>query len=101
MCNDSASSSCLYVLFFISVFSGVDFQSAINNLYHRTSEITSKRLIVRRGDTFTIKLSLTQPFKPEDQQLVITAKTGQSLYVSIICLEQFFLQKVKCPLNNQ
>ncbi|XP_008291240.1 protein-glutamine gamma-glutamyltransferase 5 [Stegastes partitus] len=58
------------------IFSGVDFQSAINNLYHRTSEITSKRLIVRRGDTFTIKLSLTQPFKPEDQQLVITAKTG-------------------------
>uniref|UniRef100_A0A3Q1HG32 Transglutaminase N-terminal domain-containing protein n=1 Tax=Acanthochromis polyacanthus TaxID=80966 RepID=A0A3Q1HG32_9TELE len=43
---------------------------------HHTNEVSQQRLVVRRGQNFKMTLTLTQPFNPEFQQLVLTAKTG-------------------------
>ncbi|KAM4617748.1 protein-glutamine gamma-glutamyltransferase 5-like isoform 2-T2 [Discoglossus pictus] len=39
------------------IFQSVDLQPKINNKDHRTSEISTKRLIVRRGQAFSIQLN--------------------------------------------
>uniref|UniRef100_A0A3Q1FK14 Transglutaminase N-terminal domain-containing protein n=1 Tax=Acanthochromis polyacanthus TaxID=80966 RepID=A0A3Q1FK14_9TELE len=50
-----------------------------NNEEHHTDEVSQERLVVRRGQNFKMTLTLMQSFDPELQQLVLTAKTGQSL----------------------
>ncbi|XP_051804447.1 protein-glutamine gamma-glutamyltransferase 6-like [Acanthochromis polyacanthus] len=59
-----------------SIFGGVDFHNVDNNKEHHTNEVSQQRLVVRRGQNFKMTLTLTQPFNPEFQQLVLTAKTG-------------------------
>ncbi|KAM7401597.1 hypothetical protein PAMP_016902 [Pampus punctatissimus] len=55
----------------------VDLHSKTNNTEHRTSEISEDKLIVRRGQPFTLSLKLTQPFQPDLYPLTITALTGE------------------------
>ncbi len=51
----------------------VDLQCVKNNTEHHTNEITQERLIVRRGQAFSLMLS-AERFDPRDIQ--ITVETG-------------------------
>ncbi|XP_004861721.1 erythrocyte membrane protein band 4.2 isoform X1 [Heterocephalus glaber] len=56
-----------------------DFQVAKNNEEHHTWAISSQRLIVRRGQSFTITLhfqSPVQPFLPALKKVALVAQTG-------------------------
>ncbi|XP_060886649.1 protein-glutamine gamma-glutamyltransferase 2-like [Labrus mixtus] len=55
----------------------VDFHCKSNNTAHRTIEITSKQLIVRRGQTFLLTLEMTQAFK-DHEELVLAVETGSA-----------------------
>ncbi|KAK5614749.1 hypothetical protein CRENBAI_018712 [Crenichthys baileyi] len=59
------------------VFIGVDLHSDTNNYDHRTSKISVKELIVRRGQPFKLTLKLASPFKPTFDQLTMTVATGE------------------------
>ncbi|XP_069568731.1 protein-glutamine gamma-glutamyltransferase 2 isoform X1 [Brachyistius frenatus] len=60
-----------------SIFKSVDVHSSTNNTEHRTVEISTTRLIVRRGRSFTLTVRLNQPFHAGRQALAFTATTGQ------------------------
>uniref|UniRef100_A0A3Q2T4Z2 Protein-glutamine gamma-glutamyltransferase 2 n=1 Tax=Fundulus heteroclitus TaxID=8078 RepID=A0A3Q2T4Z2_FUNHE len=60
-------------------FTGVDLHSGSNNIDHRTSEISVKELIVRRGQPFKFTLKLAKPFKLALDELIMTVKTVQRL----------------------
>nr|XP_046236054.1 protein-glutamine gamma-glutamyltransferase E-like isoform X2 [Scatophagus argus] len=53
----------------------VDFHCQANNGAHRTIEISTKQLIVRRGLSFLLTLDMTRPFNDFDP-LVLIAETG-------------------------
>ncbi|XP_036699942.1 protein 4.2 [Balaenoptera musculus] len=56
-----------------------DFQAARNNAEHHTNDISSQRLIVRRGQPFTISLNFWAPIRTFLQTLkkvVLIAQTG-------------------------
>uniref|UniRef100_A0A3Q3GTS1 Protein-glutamine gamma-glutamyltransferase 2 n=1 Tax=Labrus bergylta TaxID=56723 RepID=A0A3Q3GTS1_9LABR len=55
----------------------VDFHCESNNTAHRTIEITSKQLIVRRGQTFLLTLEMMQAFK-HHEKLILAVETGRS-----------------------
>uniref|UniRef100_A0A8C4H057 protein-glutamine gamma-glutamyltransferase n=1 Tax=Dicentrarchus labrax TaxID=13489 RepID=A0A8C4H057_DICLA len=55
----------------------VDFHCQSNNTAHHTDEITTKQLIVRRGQSFVLTLELTRPFNAYDP-LTLTVETGPS-----------------------
>ncbi|KAM8756255.1 protein-glutamine gamma-glutamyltransferase E [Acanthopagrus schlegelii] len=59
-----------------SVFKEVDFHFKSNNLEHRTKEISSKQLIVRRGQPFSLTVKLTRSFNSTDGSLFLHASTG-------------------------
>ncbi|XP_034087537.1 protein-glutamine gamma-glutamyltransferase 5-like [Gymnodraco acuticeps] len=63
------------------IFKGVDLHPKNNNFLHHTSEISVDQLIVRRGQPFKLTLNVAQPFGPKLQQLHITAKTGDWVYL--------------------
>uniref|UniRef100_A0A3B4FYI7 Protein-glutamine gamma-glutamyltransferase 2 n=1 Tax=Pundamilia nyererei TaxID=303518 RepID=A0A3B4FYI7_9CICH len=44
---------------------------------HHTKKLSKDQLIVRRGQPFTVKVELTQPFNPDLYPLTITAETGK------------------------
>ncbi|XP_041060188.1 protein-glutamine gamma-glutamyltransferase 2-like [Carcharodon carcharias] len=54
----------------------VDFQFEKNNKEHRTDKISTKRLIVRRGQSFSIKVNFTDGFNPNDNKLKMIFETG-------------------------
>ncbi|KAM5178565.1 protein 4.2 [Callospermophilus lateralis] len=57
-----------------------DFQAAKNNKEHHTSAISSRHLIVRRGQPFTISLHFRTPvhrFLPTLKKVALIAQTGQ------------------------
>uniref|UniRef100_UPI00398EFEE5 protein-glutamine gamma-glutamyltransferase 2-like n=1 Tax=Pristiophorus japonicus TaxID=55135 RepID=UPI00398EFEE5 len=54
----------------------VDFQFAKNNKEHRTDEISTKRLIVRRGQIFNIKVNFTDGSNPEITTFRLIFETG-------------------------
>ncbi|XP_045885591.1 protein-glutamine gamma-glutamyltransferase 5 [Micropterus dolomieu] len=60
-----------------TVYKGVDLHCQTNNTEHHTSEISVDRLIVRRGQPFTLTLKLTQCFNPDLYPLNIVAMTGK------------------------
>ncbi|XP_038553912.1 protein-glutamine gamma-glutamyltransferase 2 [Micropterus salmoides] len=60
-----------------NVYKGVDLHCQTNNTEHHTSEISVDRLIVRRGQPFTLTLKLTQCFNPDLYPLNIVAMTGK------------------------
>uniref|UniRef100_A0A3Q4MT79 Protein-glutamine gamma-glutamyltransferase 2 n=1 Tax=Neolamprologus brichardi TaxID=32507 RepID=A0A3Q4MT79_NEOBR len=49
-----------------------------NNTEHGTKKISKDQLIVRRGQRFTVKVELTQPFNPNLNPLTFTAVTGEN-----------------------
>ncbi|XP_039465573.1 protein-glutamine gamma-glutamyltransferase 2-like [Oreochromis aureus] len=53
----------------------VDFHYVANNAAHRTIEITTKQLIVRRGQPFLLTLEMLQSFSVGDT-LLLTVETG-------------------------
>ncbi|KAM9335195.1 protein-glutamine gamma-glutamyltransferase 2-like [Symphorus nematophorus] len=55
----------------------VDFHCQSNNTAHRTIEITTKQLIVRRGQSFLLTLEMRQPFNAHDH-LVLIVETGSA-----------------------
>ncbi|KAL7388411.1 hypothetical protein ABVT39_013230 [Epinephelus coioides] len=59
------------------VFKGVDLRCEANNSEHHTSVISKNELIVRRGQPFTLSLTLMKPFNQDQHPLVISAKTGR------------------------
>ncbi|XP_004709533.1 protein 4.2 [Echinops telfairi] len=57
-----------------------DFQAARNNEEHHTRAISSRHLIVRRGQSFTITLCFRAPVKaflPAMKKVVLVAQTGE------------------------
>ncbi|XP_075427936.1 protein-glutamine gamma-glutamyltransferase E-like [Ascaphus truei] len=58
-----------------------NFQLSPNMAAHRTSEYISKTLIVRRGQTFQLSLTLTRPMQ-SGETLSLTAETGPEPPVS-------------------
>ncbi|XP_041095383.1 protein-glutamine gamma-glutamyltransferase 2-like [Polyodon spathula] len=58
--------------------SSTDFHHEANNKAHHTSEITGKRLILRRGQPFTITLNLLRGSQPEVDEVQLVAETGPS-----------------------
>ncbi|XP_073331440.1 protein-glutamine gamma-glutamyltransferase E-like [Pagrus major] len=53
----------------------VDFHCQSNNSAHRTIEITTKQLIVRRGQSFLLTLEMMKPFRTHDP-LALIVETG-------------------------
>lgn len=60
-----------------AVMNGVDFHCESNNAAHRTSDISTKQLIVRRGQSFLLTLEMMKPFTTRDP-LSLTVETGSS-----------------------
>ncbi|XP_058146079.1 protein-glutamine gamma-glutamyltransferase Z [Dasypus novemcinctus] len=56
--------------------SSVDLQSPRNNKEHHTLEMGLKRLIVRRGQVFTVVLNFNRSFRPQTDSLTFVAETG-------------------------
>ncbi|KAM7006492.1 protein-glutamine gamma-glutamyltransferase 5 [Tautogolabrus adspersus] len=54
----------------------MDLHCYTNNTAHRTSEISMEKLIVRRGQSFTLTLKLMEAFQPDKDPLVIETFTG-------------------------
>uniref|UniRef100_A0A3B5QVZ1 Protein-glutamine gamma-glutamyltransferase 2 n=1 Tax=Xiphophorus maculatus TaxID=8083 RepID=A0A3B5QVZ1_XIPMA len=52
-----------------------------NNKEHRTSEISVKELIVRRGQAFKLTLRLAPPFRPTFDQLTMTVVTEDWVFL--------------------
>uniref|UniRef100_A0A3B3TVH5 Transglutaminase N-terminal domain-containing protein n=1 Tax=Poecilia latipinna TaxID=48699 RepID=A0A3B3TVH5_9TELE len=50
-----------------------------NCLYHHTSEISVKELIVRRGQAFKLTLKLTQPFNLGFDHLASASRAGHCI----------------------
>lgn len=59
------------------MINSVDFHCESNNAAHRTSEITTKQLMVRRGQSFLLTLEMMKPFTTRDP-LSLTVETGSS-----------------------
>lgn len=75
---------------FLSVLKNVDLQCKTNNEAHHTNEISVDRLIVRRGEGFTMTLDLQKPFDSSKDQLIFTAATGTALIYLKKTLQQYF-----------
>uniref|UniRef100_A0A3B4FVF1 Protein-glutamine gamma-glutamyltransferase 2 n=1 Tax=Pundamilia nyererei TaxID=303518 RepID=A0A3B4FVF1_9CICH len=56
----------------------VNLNCETNNTEHGTKKISKDQLIVRRGQRFTVKVELTQPFNPNLYPLTFTAVTGEN-----------------------
>ncbi|XP_076983781.1 protein-glutamine gamma-glutamyltransferase Z isoform X1 [Tamandua tetradactyla] len=54
----------------------VDLQSPRNNKEHHTLEMGLTRLIVRRGQVFTVVLKFNRDFRPQTDHLTFVAETG-------------------------
>uniref|UniRef100_A0A8C4M1H8 protein-glutamine gamma-glutamyltransferase n=2 Tax=Equus asinus TaxID=9793 RepID=A0A8C4M1H8_EQUAS len=54
----------------------VDLQSSRNNKEHHTQEMGLKRLIVRRGQLFTLQLHFNRPFQFQTDHITFVAETG-------------------------
>ncbi|XP_067904235.1 protein-glutamine gamma-glutamyltransferase 2-like [Heterodontus francisci] len=60
----------------------VDFQCEKNNKEHRTDEISTKRLIVRRGQVFNIKVTFIDGFNPKENKFKLFFETGPEPMIS-------------------
>lgn len=60
--------------------SNVELHVSENNTEHRTDEISIKRLIVRRGQSFQITLDTSRQFRPETDALLFTVETGMFMF---------------------
>lgn len=59
------------------IVSYVDFHCGKNNRAHRTTEISTKRLIIRRGQTFHITIHFNKnQYDADNDRLILVAQTG-------------------------
>ncbi|KAF6351204.1 erythrocyte membrane protein band 4.2 [Rhinolophus ferrumequinum] len=61
-----------------------DFQAARNNEEHHTKDISSRRLIVRRGQPFSIRLHFRAPvhtFLPALKKVALITQTGDAVFL--------------------
>ncbi|KAJ8335561.1 hypothetical protein SKAU_G00389030 [Synaphobranchus kaupii] len=66
------------------VFSGVDLQCWTNNRAHRTEEMDKERLLVRRGQPFTLALQCTgAPPQPPKHRLALVLHLGKESEVVV------------------
>ena len=71
----------MYVLvWFLVEISKVELHVKENNKEHRTDDVTVKRLMVRRGQSFKITLKTNRQFQPDTDTLIFTAETGMFMY---------------------
>ena len=72
---------CVLSLFHIALgIKSCDFQAARNNEEHHTKDISSRHLVVRRGQSFTITLHFRAPvraFLPALKKVALIAQTGR------------------------
>ncbi|XP_035275703.1 protein-glutamine gamma-glutamyltransferase 2 [Anguilla anguilla] len=66
------------------VFSGVDLQCRVNNRAHRTEEMDAERLLVRRGQPFSLVLQCTgAPPQPPRHRLALVLHLGKQSEVVV------------------
>lgn len=61
-----------------TVFVEVDLQIEANNEEHHTSDISVEQLVLRRGQSFNLTITLAQPFDQNRDPLNMSAETGWS-----------------------
>ncbi|XP_070094410.1 protein-glutamine gamma-glutamyltransferase Z isoform X3 [Equus przewalskii] len=59
----------------------VDLQSSRNNKEHHTQEMGLKRLIVRRGQLFTLQLHFNRPFQFQTDHITFVAETEDDVHL--------------------
>lgn len=65
-----------YVLTVLVVYS-VNMERKLNTAAHHTSEYQTKKLVVRRGQIFTLKVIVNRPLQSQDE-LKVTFITGEA-----------------------
>lgn len=55
----------------------IDLQISKNNKEHHTKEMGLKRLIVRRGQPFTLQVHFNRPFHSRTDHITFVAETGE------------------------
>ena len=60
----------------------IDWMIKENKTEHRTDQYDNKRLILRRGKEFKLKLKLDKEFDPEKHSIVFTFYTGDKPAIS-------------------
>lgn len=55
----------------------VDLQKPQNNKDHHTKEMGPKRLVVRRGQPFALRLHFNRPFRAGSDSITFIAETGE------------------------
>ncbi|XP_067090640.1 protein-glutamine gamma-glutamyltransferase 2 [Osmerus mordax] len=66
-----------------SVFMGVDLRCQVNNQAHRTEEMDQDRLIVRRGQPFSLTLQCSAP-PPPGHRLALVLHLGKEMVVKVL-----------------
>lgn len=74
----------LFMSVYVSVYKEVDLLLESNNSEHHTADISVDQLIVRRGQSFTVSLTLVQPFNGNLHPLTITATTGEAVWTGCL-----------------
>uniref|UniRef100_A0A2K6JRN9 protein-glutamine gamma-glutamyltransferase n=1 Tax=Rhinopithecus bieti TaxID=61621 RepID=A0A2K6JRN9_RHIBE len=72
-----------------------DLQSSRNNLEHHTQEMGVKRLTVRRGQLFYLRLSFSRPFQSQSDHITFVAETGPKPSELLGTRATFFLTRIR------
>ncbi|XP_011890379.1 PREDICTED: protein-glutamine gamma-glutamyltransferase Z isoform X2 [Cercocebus atys] len=73
----------------------VDLQISRNNREHHTQEMGVKRLTVRRGQLFYLRLSFSRPFQSQSDHITFVAETGPKPSELLGTRATFFLTRVR------
>ncbi|EDL01118.1 mCG23307, partial [Mus musculus] len=60
----------------VLIIYAVNVERKLNAAAHHTSEYQTKKLVLRRGQIFTLKVILNRPLQPQDE-LKVTFTSGQ------------------------
>ncbi|XP_053452017.1 protein-glutamine gamma-glutamyltransferase Z isoform X2 [Nycticebus coucang] len=71
----------------------VDLQSPRNNKEHHTKEMGLRRLILRRGQLFTIQLGFNRPVQPQTDTITFVAETEDDVYLPSEMLLQEYIMR--------
>ncbi|XP_063106254.1 protein-glutamine gamma-glutamyltransferase Z isoform X2 [Cavia porcellus] len=73
----------------------VDLHSARNNKEHHTQEMGVERLILRRGQLFSLQLAFNRPFQPHSDHITFVAETGPEPSELLGTRARFFLTQAQ------
>lgn len=68
------------IVFFctLALFQGLDLQCQVNNRFHHTDEMGTERLVVRRGQPFSVLLKFKDSqLHPPDHQITLILNLGK------------------------